>query len=66
MKLRFIQEVAGTFLFYARVIDSTMLTALSALASKQANPTEATMQKCKQFLNYAASQEEAVVTYKAI
>jgi hypothetical protein len=62
---KFIQEVTGTFLFYARAIDSTMLTALSALASEQANPTEATMKKCKQFLDYAASQDEAIVTYKA-
>jgi hypothetical protein len=62
---KFIQEVTGTFLFYARAIDSTMLTALSALASEQADPTEATMTKCKQFLDYAASQEDAVVTYKA-
>lgn len=62
---KFIQEVTGTFLYYARAIDSTMLTALSALASKQSDPTEATMKKCKQFLDYAASQEDAVVTYKA-
>ena len=41
-----------------------MLTALSALASEQANQMETTMQKCKQFLNYAVSQEDAVVTYK--
>ena len=61
---RFIQEVTGTFLYYARAIDSTMLTALSALASEQAHPMEATMRKCKQFLDYAASQEDAVVTYK--
>jgi hypothetical protein len=62
---RFIQEVTGTFLFYARAIDSTMLTALSTLASEQARPTEKTMSKCKQFLDYAASQEDAIVTYKA-
>ena len=61
---KFIQEVTGTFLYYARAIDSTMLTALSALASKQASPTQKTMEKCKQFLDYAASQPEAVVTYK--
>ena len=42
-----------------------MLTALSAIASEQANPTENTMKKVKQFLDYAASQEDAVVTYKA-
>eukprot|EP00804_Cyclotella_cryptica_P020407 CCRYP_012629-RA/>CCRYP_012629-RA protein AED:0.27 eAED:0.27 QI:0/0/0/1/0/0/4/0/557 len=40
---RFIQEVTGTFLYYARAIDSTMLTALSALASELAHPMEATM-----------------------
>jgi hypothetical protein len=42
-----------------------MLTALSSLASKQAAPTERTMQKCLQFLDYAASQEDAIVTYQA-
>ena len=52
-------------MYYARAIDSTMLTALSAIASEQANPTENTMKKVKQFLDYAASQEDAVVTYKA-
>ena len=44
---KFIQEVTGIFLFYTRAIDNTMLTALSALASEQANPTEAMMKKCK-------------------
>jgi hypothetical protein len=61
---RFIQEVTGTFLFYARAVDATMLTALSSLAAEQCNPTERTMQKCKQFLDYAATQEDAVVTYR--
>jgi hypothetical protein len=46
---KFIQEVTGTFLFYARAIDSTMLTALSALASEQADPPEATMRKYDNF-----------------
>ncbi len=49
----------------ARAIDGAMLTPLSALASKQAAPTEATMEKCLQFLNYAASQEDAILTCKA-
>lgn len=42
-----------------------MLTALGlgSLAVEQANPTERTMQKCKQFLDYAASQEDAVIMY---
>ena len=61
---RFIQEVTGTFLFYARAVDATMLTALSSLASEQANPTQRTMEKVKQFLDYAATQEDAVINYR--
>ena len=33
---KFIKEVTGTFLYYMRAVDGTMLTALSALAAKQA------------------------------
>ncbi len=62
---KIIQEVTGGFLFLARAVDSTMLTPLSALASKQAAPTEKTMQDCLQFWDYAASQDEAIVTYRA-
>ncbi len=58
---KFIQEVTGVFLFLARAVDSTMLTPLSALASKQAAPTENRMQDCLQFLDYAASQEDAAL-----
>jgi hypothetical protein len=61
---KFIQEVTGTFLFYARAFDPTMLTALSSLAAEQCNPTKRTMEKCKQFLDYAATQEDAVITYR--
>jgi len=61
---KFIQEVTGVFLYLARAVDSTMLTPLSALASEQAAPTEKMMQKCLQFLDYVASQEEAIVTYR--
>ena len=61
----FIQQVSGTFLYYARAVDPTMLVTLSALASAQANPTEETMEKCKTFLNYAATHPDAIVTYRA-
>jgi hypothetical protein len=60
---RFIQELTGTFLFYARAVNPTMLVALGSLAVVQANPMERTMRKCLQLLDYAASQEDAVITY---
>jgi hypothetical protein len=60
---KFIQEVTGIFFYLARAVDSAMLTMLSAFASKQVAPTEKTMQKCLQFLDYAASQEDTIITY---
>ena len=48
-----------------RSVDITMLEDLSALWSKQSSPRENTIKKVLLLLNYAASQEEAVVTYHA-
>jgi hypothetical protein len=62
---KFVQAVAGTLLYYVRAVDSTILTALSAIATKQAKPTEKTLAKVKQLLDYCATQEEPVVTYHA-
>ena len=61
----FIQQVTGTFLFYARAVDPTMLVALSSIASEQSAPTTETMEKAHYFLDYAASHPDAVLTYKA-
>ena len=41
-----------------------MIVAFSAIASEQASPTKSTMKKVDQFLDYAASQEQAVLTYE--
>ena len=60
----YVQEVIGTFLYYARCVDASMLPALGTLATQQASPTKNT-KKCKQFLNYAANHPDAVVTYHA-
>ena len=62
---KFIQRAVGKFSFIARAIDGTMLTALNGIAVDQAEPTEETMRRMKQFLDYAASQEEPVLTYRA-
>ncbi len=54
----------GVFLYYGHAVDLTMLTALSAIASAQAEPTKETMTCCKQFLDYAATHPDAILTYK--
>ncbi len=64
-KKKCIQEVTGTFLYYSRAIGSTMLIALLAIASAQAKPTEDKMSRCKHFLDYAATHQDAILIYKA-
>ncbi len=61
-----IQAVAGTLPYYRRAVDSTpILPALSSIATKQAQPTAITMATVKQLLESCASQEEAIMTFKA-
>jgi len=38
---------------------------ISALSAQQAKPTQATMKRVNQFLDYAATQEPVVTTYRA-
>ncbi len=60
-----VQEVIGMFLYYRRCVDTSMLPALVTLATQQASPTKNTMNKIKQFLDYAATHLDAVVIYHA-
>jgi hypothetical protein len=57
--------VAGTLLYYARAVDTTILTALSSIATEQAKRMQETMKKVKQLLDYCAIQEDAIITYNA-
>ena len=52
-----VQKVNGEFLWYARAVDGTLLTPLSALVAQQANPTTNTMKWVKQFLDFVATQD---------
>ncbi len=42
-----------------------MPAALGSIATQQANPTENTMKKVRQFLDYASTHPDAIVTYHA-
>eukprot|EP00804_Cyclotella_cryptica_P002822 CCRYP_009357-RA/>CCRYP_009357-RA protein AED:0.38 eAED:0.48 QI:0/0/0/1/0/0/2/0/249 len=61
----FVQEVIGVFLYYARAVDCTMLPALGSLATQQAAPTQNTLLKIQQFLDYAMTHQDAMITYRA-
>ena len=60
-----IQQIVGTFLYYALTIDLTMLVALGSIASQQNAPTEKTEEKVNWFLDYCASNPEAKIRYHA-
>jgi hypothetical protein len=61
----YIQEVIGTFLYYARCVDSLMFPALGMLATQYTMLTKNMMKKIKQFLNYTSTNRNAGVTYHA-
>ena len=60
-----IQEIIGAFLYYARVIDSTMLKKITELGSVQATATEKVSHQVSDFLQYAATYPVTKVTYHA-
>jgi hypothetical protein len=62
---RHVQEVLGTFLFYARAVYIAMLKAIGTIATQQSTPTQATLHAVVKLLNYAASHPDAELQFKA-
>eukprot|EP00804_Cyclotella_cryptica_P016149 CCRYP_004247-RA/>CCRYP_004247-RA protein AED:0.38 eAED:0.38 QI:0/0/0/1/1/1/2/0/365 len=60
---KWIQRVVGSFLYYARAIDATILVALNAIANEQKNPTQRTKERVLQFLDYMATHPDAIVRF---
>ena len=60
-----VQRVVGSILYYARAVDLTVLMALSTIASEQSKGTEQTWQRCKQLLDYLATNPNATVRFYA-
>ena len=64
-EIKRLQQIIGTFLFYGRAVDPTLLTALSELSPAQATATDATKRACQQFLDYCASHPDGAIRYHA-
>ena len=56
--------MCGKFLFSGRAVNSTLFVPLSAIASQSAHPTKDTLEHTQQLLDYLATQEDDVLTYK--
>jgi N-acetylmuramic acid 6-phosphate (MurNAc-6-P) etherase len=59
-----LQQVCGTFLYYAIAVDPTMLVALGTISAAQSNATDHTATAVVKLLNYAATNPDAVIRYK--
>jgi hypothetical protein len=63
-KEKYICQVIGVLLYYGQAVDSTILVSLSSLAAAQAKPPKQTLSLVKWFLVYAATNPDAILTYK--
>jgi hypothetical protein len=64
-KVKRVQRVVGSILYYARAVDLSVLMALSSIASDQAKATGKTEDQVDQLLDYLASHPDATVRFHA-
>ena len=64
--IKHLQKIIGTFLFYSRAVEPTMLTALSIITTELTQGTDTTKQKAEHFLAYAiAHPNDTIKFYKS-
>ena len=61
----FVQQVYGTFLYYAIAIDNNILPTLSNISSDQSKATTNTSKQVAKLLKYLASNPQAEIQYRA-
>ena len=64
-KIKYLQRVVGKFLYYARAIDTTMAHAINDIGAAVANGTEATEKAVRHFLDYAHSNPDGEIIFRA-
>ena len=60
-----VQSTTGSFLFYGRAIDNTILPALNEIASMQSKPTQLTQKKTQQLMDYLNTYPDAYIRFYA-
>ena len=64
-KIKYVQSVVGSLLYYARAIDNTILPALNDISKNQANPTQHTLDQCQRVLDYVNTYQNVLVRFYA-
>jgi hypothetical protein len=60
-----LQQLTGTLLYYARVVDPTLTMPINVLASEKSKATEVTADKVIKLLNYCNTHPETKIRYHA-
>jgi hypothetical protein len=60
-----VQEIVGSLLYYARLVNNKLLVALSAIAARQAKANVATEQAVDLLLDYVATYPNDSIVYRA-
>jgi len=64
-RIKHVQQIIGTILYYARAVDITTLVALSSIASEQTKATTDTETRVTQLLDYLYTHKDATIQYVA-
>ncbi len=64
-KIKEIQQVIWSILYYACAVDITVLMALSSIANEQTKGTTSMMEKSKQLLDYLTTNPDTTIQFKA-
>ncbi len=59
--IKYVQRVVGSFLYYGRAVDNTILTAINEVLAMQAHPTKNSLDKTQMLLDYLATYPNAKV-----
>ncbi len=58
-KIKWVQDIVRTLLYYVQAVDPTLLAALSAIAARQAKGTRTVVDACHQLIDYVATHPNA-------
>jgi len=64
-RIKCIQQIIGTIMYYARAVDLTTLVALSSITAEQTKATENTEKRVAQLLDYLHTLKDATIQYVA-
>ena len=56
-----VQSKVGTFLYYGRAVEPTILVALNEIGSEQAKPTQSTVKDLTRLLDFLATYPNAII-----